>query len=156
SVAGEAAQYVLVSCLGSASSYSTVFSHNFDPSLRAKQMSDRFLPFSVAWVRNTFSPQTIGVELPVSGSGIFHFTFSVADHLTGRFFSVEKPCPVGPRHPGQLSARAVSANANSGTTAAGNRRGRRMAGSCEGGFGVIVGCVQEDSPCSRSRPTPRR
>src|SRR5262245_66321400 len=101
-------------------------------------MSDRFLPFSVAWVRNTFSPQTIGVELPVSGSATFHFTFSVADHLTGRFFSVEKPCPVGPRHPGQLSARAVSANANSGTTAAGQRRGRPQAEYGAGGDGGSV------------------
>src|SRR5262249_55474735 len=65
--------------------------------------------FSVAWVTNTRSPQTTGVELPASGRGAFHRTFSLGDHFSGRSRSAEWPCPSGPRHPGQLSAKASDA-----------------------------------------------
>src|SRR5437870_1733362 len=72
----------------------------------------------------------MGVELPASGSAIFHLTFSVADHFVGRFVSVEWPCPVGPRHAGQLSARATEeTSARSAKRDA--RREADMAGSGE-------------------------
>src|SRR5688572_17423918 len=54
----------------------------------------------------TRSFHTIGVELPSSGNGIFQRTFSVALHFTGTSFSVQIPCPVGPRQPGQSAALA--------------------------------------------------
>ena len=59
---------------------------------------------SFACVRNTRSPHTTGVELPPSGSFVFHVIFSVADHFAGRSVSVVTPSPVGPRHAGQFPA----------------------------------------------------
>src|SRR5207249_9620281 len=75
-------------------------------SARAKQMRLRTLPPLLACVTKTFSPHTIGVELPGSFSGTFHFTFSLAlpPHLSGTFFSSQCPWPVGPRHAGQSAA----------------------------------------------------
>ena len=61
---------------------------------------------SLACVMKTRSPQMMGVELPADGSVTFQRTFSVALHLSGRSFSSDTPWPVGPRQPGQLSARA--------------------------------------------------
>ena len=52
------------------------------------------------------SPQTIGVELPRSGSGTRQRTFSFVVQCSGKFFSVQTPVPKGPRHADQLSARA--------------------------------------------------
>src|SRR5688572_451963 len=49
--------------------------------------------------------QTMGVELPASGNGERHLTFSVVPHFTGKFFSSHSPMPVGPRHAGQSPAR---------------------------------------------------
>src|SRR5262245_24335428 len=74
------------------------------PSRREKHMSVRKLFFSMAWVTNTLSPQTAGVELPRSGRGTFHFTFSVALHRVGRFLSGVMPSPSAPRQAGQLAA----------------------------------------------------
>src|SRR6185312_1637266 len=95
---------VLVSCFGSWPSKLTAFSHSFDPSARFRHHSDRFFPFSVDWVRKILSPQTMGVELPLSGSAIFHLTFLEGDHSVGKLVSVESPWPVGPRQAGQFSA----------------------------------------------------
>src|SRR5215475_13835075 len=60
----------------------------------------------MACVTKTLSAQTMGVELPRSGKGTFHFTFSVALQRTGRFFSGVVPTPSVPRQAGQLAARA--------------------------------------------------
>src|SRR5262245_40330442 len=106
-------------------SYVTSFCHRTLPSARARQSRLRIVPsllpfgstfpFSsffgfeslFAWVRKILSPQTIGVEYPGNSRGTFHFTFSLLLHLSGRFFSEECPCPVGPRHAGQFSPRAA-------------------------------------------------
>ncbi|MBA3241334.1 MAG: hypothetical protein H0T60_08945 [Acidobacteria bacterium] len=41
-------------------------------------------------------------------TGVFHLTFFVALHSSGRFFSAEMPEPSGPRHPGQFASSAAS------------------------------------------------
>src|SRR5262249_26106562 len=63
------------------------------------------LPSSL--VRKMRSPQTAGVEPPRPGSGSVQATFFVASHSVGRFVSLLMPSSVGPRHWGQLSARAA-------------------------------------------------
>src|SRR5262245_59949432 len=88
-----------------------------------------------AWVRKILSPQMIGVEYPGNSSGIFHFTFSLLLHLSGRFFSVECPCPVGPRHAGQFSPRAVAARASARPKSIMQTATRRAAGMAEGSGG---------------------
>src|SRR3989442_1057986 len=50
------------------------------------------------------SPQMMGVELPLSGKGIFQRTFSVTDQRRGRSFSAQWPEPSGPRQAGQFAA----------------------------------------------------
>ena len=62
------------------------------------------------------SPQTIGVEPDHAGSCSFQLTFSVADHLTGRFFSPLRPFSDGPRHCGQFSAEDAAVAANNTAT----------------------------------------
>ena len=107
----------------------TSFCQTILPSARDRQSKLRIvplllalestLPFSsffglgslFAWVRKILSPQMMGVELPGNSSATFHFTFSLADHLSGKLVSEECPCPVGPRHAGQFSARTVSPSA---------------------------------------------
>ena len=76
--------------------------HRVAPVLRssAHRCSD---PWS-ATLRKMWSPQTIGVEPEYCGTATFQATFSVVDHLTGRFFSPLMPLSVGPRHCGQFSA----------------------------------------------------
>ena len=59
------------------------------------------------------SPQTIGVEPDHAGSCSFQVTFSVVDHLTGRFFSPLRPFSDGPRHCGQFSADGTATVVNS-------------------------------------------
>src|SRR5688572_22683743 len=54
----------------------------------------------------TRSPQTIGVELPRSGTGTRQATFSFVLQRSGRFFSLATPLPPGPRKPGQFAAHA--------------------------------------------------
>src|SRR5262245_59688847 len=67
-------------------------------------------------VRKMRSPQTTCVAPHSPGSGSFHRTLSSASHAVGRFFSLLMPSPVGPRHCGQLSAKAAdSANSDSPT-----------------------------------------
>ena len=62
------------------------------------------LPSVSATLRKMRSPQTIGVEPDHAGSASFQATFSVVDHVTGRFFSALMPFSDGPRHCGQFSA----------------------------------------------------
>ena len=71
-------------------------------------------PVPICDVTKTRSPDTIGDDTPRPPSGAFHATFSVALHLTGRFFSSVAPVPRGPRHCGQSAADsdAVRAIAN--------------------------------------------
>src|SRR5437899_8888145 len=46
----------------------------------------------------------MGEEWPRPAIGVFDLMFLVALHSVGRFFSVEIPCPPGPRHCGQFGA----------------------------------------------------
>src|SRR5262245_33310116 len=57
-------------------------------------------------VRNSRSPQTIGVEPPMPGSGSFQARFSVALQEVGTPVSLLTPSRLAPRQCGQLSARA--------------------------------------------------
>src|SRR5918997_1593536 len=59
---------------------------------------------SIAVVRKTLLPQTIGEEWPRPGTAAFHLRFLVALHSTGRFFSGETPEPSGPLHCGQFAS----------------------------------------------------
>src|SRR5262249_25747453 len=88
--------------------YSTSFFQSSLPSARAKQRRLRTVPRLLAWVGKIRSRQTTGVELPAWASGTFHLTLSLSLHVTGRFFSKQTPCPVGPRQAGQLSAWAAA------------------------------------------------
>src|SRR5215510_514850 len=63
---------------------------------------------SMAVVRNTLLPQTIGDECERPSIGVFHLMFVVGVHTEGRFFSLEIPEPSGPRHCGQFPACAFS------------------------------------------------
>jgi hypothetical protein len=47
---------------------------------------------------------TMGEEWPLPGMEVFQRMFSVLPHLSGRFFSVEIPSPLGPRQAGHSSA----------------------------------------------------
>src|SRR5262249_39002508 len=64
-----------------------------------------------------------GVELPGCASFTFHLTLSLPFHLRGKSFSKQKPCPVGPRQAGQLSAAADGAIARQASS---RTVGRRM------------------------------
>src|SRR5690242_8851241 len=64
---------------------------------------------SIAVVRNTRLPQTIGDECERPSIAVFHLMFLVGLHSDGRFFSFETPVPSGPRHCGQFPADAVFA-----------------------------------------------
>src|SRR5262249_16879863 len=74
--------------------------------------------FSLACVTKTRSPQTAGVELPLSGSAAFQRTFSLGPHFTGRPFSPHGPWPPAPRQPGQSSALAADDRLQIATNAA--------------------------------------
>src|SRR6185369_9345209 len=60
-----------------------------------------------ATLRKMRSRQMIGVEPLQLGSAVFQTTLSSVVHLSGRFFSLLVPLRFGPRHCGQLSARAA-------------------------------------------------
>src|ERR1700733_10500832 len=53
-----------------------------------------------------WSPHTTGVALDGPGSGKRQTRLSALSNLVGRFFSSQTPLLCGPRHCGQLSARA--------------------------------------------------
>jgi hypothetical protein len=55
---------------------------------------------------------TIGEACPLPGIGVFQVMFCVLLHLTGTFFSLLVPSPLGPRQPGQFSATAASEKIN--------------------------------------------
>jgi hypothetical protein len=52
--------------------------------------------------------QTMGVELPRAGSGVFQRIFSEGLQRSGRLRSLHTPVPAGPRQAGQLSPQAAS------------------------------------------------
>jgi hypothetical protein len=52
----------------------------------------------------TCSSKTIGDDQPFPGILVFQTTFLSADQVTGRFFSLETPWPLGPRNRIQFSA----------------------------------------------------
>src|SRR5215471_7258989 len=58
-------------------------------------------------VTNIWSPQTAGELQPVPGTSVFHATFSVVLHLSGRLGSSATPSEPGPLNPGQLSLAAA-------------------------------------------------
>src|SRR5947207_3398251 len=60
----------------------------------------------VAVRTNTWSPQTIGVELPSLGSDAFHLTFLLASQVTGGSPRGAVPLASGPRQWCQLSSRS--------------------------------------------------
>src|SRR6059036_2169263 len=74
------------------------------PVRRFRQITVR--RFLMAWVMKICSFQTIGVELPRSGSATRQRTFSSVLQRKGRFVSRQIPLPSAPRHAGQLSASA--------------------------------------------------
>jgi hypothetical protein len=55
-------------------------------------------------VRNTRSPQTIGDDQLRPGRSVFHATFSVADHLSGKWAFALKPVAPDPRNCGQFAS----------------------------------------------------
>src|SRR5688500_8708660 len=63
---------------------------------------------SIAVVRNTLLPQTIGDECARPSIAVFHLMFLVGLHSDGRFFSFEIPVPSGPLHCGQFPADVVA------------------------------------------------
>src|SRR5262245_59806188 len=73
--------------------------------------------FSMAWVMKTCSFQTIGVELPRSGSATRQRTFSFVLQRKGRFVLRQIPLPSAPRHAGQLSASAGKLETDTTTAA---------------------------------------
>src|SRR5262249_22636475 len=77
------------------------------PDKRSRQMTQQETPLLVAVVTITRSPHTIGEDQPKPGISAFQTTLELALHSIGTPVSEEMPCPVGPRKPGQLSARPV-------------------------------------------------
>src|SRR5688572_10243870 len=67
--------------------------------------------WSTAVVSHTRPPATTGDDQPRPGTGVRHATFRPSPHSNGRFFSLECPCPPGPRNCGQSSARAPALHA---------------------------------------------
>src|SRR6187399_2212720 len=96
SVTGDAEPYGLASCVGSFSECVMLDCQRTLPSVRFRHTTVRRFSFSIACVMKTRSRQTIGDELPRSGSGTFQRTFSVALHRTGRLVSSVTPEPLGP------------------------------------------------------------
>src|SRR5687767_14656915 len=92
----------------------TFLSHRTFPSAALRHSTRHDTPRSPVPVKKIRSPHTTGDDHPSAGTGVFHATFSVADHLVGRFVSVEIPCPFGPRNRGQFSA--CECNATSAVT----------------------------------------
>jgi hypothetical protein len=78
------------------------------------------------------SPHTTGVELSVSGTETFHFTFSVSLHVSGGFPFAEIPSKFGPRHVGQLSS-ASAPNALTEKTHAPTKKTRALTGLTHAG-----------------------
>src|SRR5688572_13644107 len=76
--------------------------HRTVPRVRSTAHSESSLPSPT--LRNTYSPQTIGVAPERSGTASFQVMFSEVDQRTGRPFSPLMPFSDGPRHCGQCSA----------------------------------------------------
>src|SRR5205823_10299850 len=105
SLIGEGEQKGFVWCVNSFSRYSIWCFQRGLPVFRSKQCRPRSVLFAGACVMKTFSPTTIGLELPRPSSGTFHLMFSVFDQVRGALFSFDSPVPSGPRHWSQSVAR---------------------------------------------------
>src|SRR5947199_207897 len=90
------------------------------PLRRSRQSTTRFLPLSSAEVRKIRSPQMIGEDWPLPGSGVFHTT-DLASQRTGKLNSEVWPSPFGPRQLGQLAA-SVDVEQATSTASARQRR----------------------------------
>src|SRR3954464_12343877 len=77
------------------------------PLLRSRAMARSVLEALSIEDTKTWLPQMMGELAAGPGMGALPATFSVFDHLAGRFFSVVEPLKKGPRHCGQFSARAA-------------------------------------------------
>jgi hypothetical protein len=75
-----------------------------DPCARRGWFPGLRTPVPICDVTKTRSPNTIGDDTPTPPSGARQTTFSVAFHVTGRFFSSVAPVPRGPRHWGRSAA----------------------------------------------------
>src|SRR5207249_4648867 len=83
--------------------------NSLSPSICLTALAPGTIAPSIAVVRKILFPQTMGEEWPRPAIGVFHLMFLVALHSVGRFFSVEIPCPPGPRHCGQFGAAELPA-----------------------------------------------
>ena len=78
------------------------------PLLRFRHSTRLALSSAVPVVTNTCSPTTIGEDLPLPGSDVFHAIPWSAFHSRGAVSSRLTPSPLGPRHAGQSSAASGS------------------------------------------------
>src|SRR5688572_18287366 len=97
------------------------------PDFASIETTRQEVPFSVAVVRKTRSFQTTGDDQPSPGMAVFQTIFDWACQCCGRFFSVDVPCRVGPRKPGQFSPRLTRA-AHASVTAIADFMGTQLLG----------------------------
>src|SRR5436189_6426889 len=109
SVTGEAEHRGFASCVGSFSLYVRPDCQSSLPLARSKHITVRRFSSSTAWVMKTRLPQTIGVELPRSGRGVFQRMFFESLHSLGRSFLDETPFASGPRQAGQFAPSPAAA-----------------------------------------------
>src|SRR5207247_2311255 len=67
------------------------------------QMTNSFLPSTVAVVIQICFPQMTGEDQPLSWMATFHLMFSVSLQRIGKPTASARPSPDGPRNSGQLS-----------------------------------------------------
>src|SRR5690349_20871179 len=83
---------------------------------------------SIAVVRKTVLPQTIGDEWPRPSIAVFQATLLAGPQADGSAVSSETPCPCGPRNWGQLPADTVAPRASMVNAAATACRSGLMGG----------------------------
>src|SRR5579883_333317 len=117
------------------------------PVFRSRPTAKYAVPFSVAVVTHTRSPQTTGDDHPLSWTATFQRTFSPSPHFVGAAAASETPSPFGPRYCGQLSpARAVAA-----ARAKAKGSARRGIGSGSGGGEACAGGTRQCNARRRER-----
>src|ERR1041384_5095328 len=84
------------------------WTYSLSPSMCLAALAPGTSAPSIAVVRNTLFPQTIGDECERPSIAVFHLMFFVGLHSDVRFFSLEIPEPSGPLHCGQFPADAVA------------------------------------------------
>ncbi|KPK34439.1 MAG: hypothetical protein AMJ65_18325 [Phycisphaerae bacterium SG8_4] len=105
SVTGVDVAYEFSFCLLPVSCLKTCLFQRMSPVSRSKQSRRKEAPSAVEVVRNTRSSKTIGEDHPAPGTGVFQVMFEVVVQLVGTSVSCDMPCLVGPRKPGQFSAK---------------------------------------------------